>query len=124
MNEMKKATSVDEYISSAPREARTRLAELREIIRAAAPDAVEGISYNMPYYKFHGLLAGFAAYKDHVSLFGAVSEQERAQLKGFETTKGTIQFPLEKPIPSKLIRKVVGARARKNEKTAKKENAA
>lgn len=106
-------TSVDEYIALAPSEARSALTELRKIIKAAAPESVEYISYNMPYYKFQGARVGFAAFKDHVSLFGAVSDDERGRLKGYETTKGAIHFPLGKPLPRKTISNLVNARMNK-----------
>ncbi len=79
----KKVRSVDEYIATAPKYAQVRLSEIRTIVRKAAPAAVEGISYNMPFYKFHGPLAGFAAFKGHISLFGIVSEGERAMIRGY-----------------------------------------
>jgi len=85
---------------------------------AAAPKAEESISYGMPYYKCHGALVGFAAYKQHVSLFGAVREQDRARLRGYDIAKGTIRFPIGRPLPVRLIRDLVAARARRNDARA------
>jgi uncharacterized protein YdhG (YjbR/CyaY superfamily) len=113
---LKKVTSVDEYIALAPAEARSTLTELRKIIKTASPEAIEYISYNMPFYKFQGARVGFAAFKDHVSLFGSVSDEEREQLKGFETTKGTIHFPLGKPLPRKAIIDLIEARMKGNKR--------
>ncbi|HZW58497.1 MAG TPA: DUF1801 domain-containing protein [Nitrososphaerales archaeon] len=111
----KKVRSVDEYTATAPKDAQVKLSEIRTIVRKAAPAAVEGISYNMPFYKFYGPLAGFAAFNDHISLFGIVSEGERALLRGYESTKGTIHFPLSKPLPKALIVKLLKARVKRKE---------
>ncbi len=109
------AKDVDAYIAEAPEAAREKLTQLRAIIRSAAPKAEEGISYNMPFYKYHGPLVGFAAYSEHVSLFGAIPEELRGELASYETGKGTVRFPIGKPLPKMLIRRFVEARARANE---------
>jgi len=123
--DMKKNSSVrdvDAYIQAAPREARVKLVQLRKIIKAAAPRADEAISYRMPYYKYHGALAYFAAFKNHVSLFvpPPVIEEHKRELKGYETAKGTVRFPLDKPLPVALIRKLVKARIARNEAAKKR----
>ena len=106
----------DAYIAAAPEAVRSKLNELRSIIKSAAPSmAEEIISYGMPFYKYHGNLVGFAAYKDHLSLFGAIPKELEPELKSYKTGRGSIQFPLEKPLPRRLIRKIVRARAERNE---------
>ncbi len=121
---MKKATSVDEYLAGVPEPARTTLQRMREMIRAAAPpEATEGISYAMPALKYKGSLVYYAAFKDHCSLFpasGAVIAQFKKELKGYHTSKGTIQFPLDKPLPAALVKKIVKARVA--ERDGKKKN--
>jgi len=106
---------VDEYIASAPEEARGMLKQLRRTIKAAAPQAEEIISYHMPYYKYLGHLVGFAAYKDHVSLFGAFPDELKEELKPYKTGRGSVQFPLDKPLPVGLIEKIVKAHVKMNE---------
>lgn len=107
--------NIDAYIASAPQEARAQLVQLRKIIKAAAPTAEESINYRMPYYKYHGALAGFAAFKSHISLFGALSEEQQDWFRGYEIAKGTIRFPIGTPLPVALIRRLIKARMRKNE---------
>jgi uncharacterized protein YdhG (YjbR/CyaY superfamily) len=111
----KVAKDVDTYIASAPETARQKLVELRKIIRAAAPQAEEVISYHMPYYKYHGQLVGFAAYKDHVSLFGAFPDELRKELAPYKTGRGSVQFPFGKPLPAELITKIVKVHVKMNE---------
>lgn len=114
-------TDVDGYIAAAPREVRAQLAGLRKTIRAAAPGAEESISYGMPFYKYRGARVSFAAFKQHIGFFGVASviEEYRDELEGYsQTAKGTIHFPLDKPLPVALIRKLVKARIRKNEADA------
>ena len=107
--------NVDAYIAAAPEAVRQKLAEIRAIIRAAAPQAEELISYRMPYYKYHGHLVGFAAYKDHVSLFGAFPEDLSKELKAYKTGRGSVQFPFNRPLPAELIAKIVKAHVKANE---------
>lgn len=115
--------TVDEYLATVPEPARSTLAEIRVTIRAAAPnDATESISYGMPMFKYKGMLVGFAAFARHCSLFpGPAAIVEFAdELKGFSTSKGTIQFPMDKPFPAALLKKIVKLRAAENE--SKKES--
>lgn len=113
---MKKAgTDVNAYIAAAPKEARAQLTQLRKILKAVAPDAEERISYRMPYYTYHGALAGFAAFKDHISLFGALSDEHKEWFQGYSTAKGTIHFTIGQPLPVALIRKLIKERMRRNE---------
>jgi uncharacterized protein YdhG (YjbR/CyaY superfamily) len=72
----------------------------------------------MPYYKYHGHLVGFAAYKDHVTLFGAFPGELRQELKPYKTGRGSVQFPLDKPLPAELIAKIVKAHVKMNESKA------
>jgi uncharacterized protein YdhG (YjbR/CyaY superfamily) len=114
------ARDVDEYLAGVPEEARATLAKLRQTIKAAAPMAAEGISYQMPMYKHHGMVVGFAAFKDHCSIFpgAAVMDAYKEELKHYDTSKGTIRFPANKPLPATLVKKLVKARIKENEARA------
>jgi uncharacterized protein YdhG (YjbR/CyaY superfamily) len=116
--------SVDEYIAAQPEVLRPKLEQVRAAIRKAVPEAVEGIGYRMPGYKLQGKpLLYFAGFKGHYSLFAAsrtffaALEQE---LKGYALRKGTVQFPLTKPVPVKLIGRIAKLRAAGMAATAKK----
>jgi len=111
------ARDVDAYIRAAPKESRAKLLQLRRIIKAAAPGAKEGISYRMPYYSYYGALAWFAAFKNHIGIFvrPPVIKEHKHKLKGYETTKSAVHFPVNKPLPVALISKLVKARIAKNE---------
>ena len=105
--------SVDEYLARVPEPALTTLNKVRAAIRAAAPrEATETISYGIPAFKHNGVLIWYAAFEKHCSLFptAAVIETFKKELKGFSLSKGTIQFPTDKPLPSALVRKMVKAR--------------
>ncbi len=108
------AKDVDDYIAAAPKEVQAKLVQLRKIIKAVAPESGEGISYGMPYYEYHGMVACFGAFKNHVGFFGALPEEHKQELKGYETAKGTVRFPLDKPLPVELIKKLVKARVIEN----------
>jgi uncharacterized protein YdhG (YjbR/CyaY superfamily) len=111
----KAAKDVSAYIAAAPKEARPKLLQLRKIVKAAAPDAVEAISYAMPYYKYHGALVGFAAFKNHIGFYvGTLVQQHTRELEGYETSKGTVRFPLDKPLPVSIIKKLLKARIEAN----------
>lgn len=116
------AKDVDEYLAGVPKEARATLEKLRKTIKAAAPMASEGISYQMPMYKHHGMVIGFAAFKDHCSIFpgSAVMDAHKEELKRYDTSKGTIRFPPTRPLPAALVKKLVKARMEENEARAKK----
>lgn len=108
--------TVDNYIESAEKSVRPALRQLRATIRKAAPDAQEGISYGMPSYKQDGMLVYFAAYKNHIGFYPGASgvaafEKETGR---YHTSKGTIQFPLDKPLPVKLISRIVQFRLKQN----------
>ena len=109
---------VDEYLASIPEPARSTLNKMRATIRSAVPpEATEVISYRMPAFKHNRVLVWFAAFSDHCSLFptAAVIEQFKNELKSFSTSKGTLHFPTNKPLPTALIRKLVKARVALNE---------
>ena len=105
--------NVDEYLAGIPEPARTTLQKVRTAIRSAAPtEATETLSYGIPAFKHNGVLLWFAAFSKHCSLFptAAVIEALKNGLKGFTISKGTIQFPADKPLPVALIKKLVRAR--------------
>ena len=106
--------TVDDYLASLPQEARTALEDLRRIIKAAAPDATELISYGMPAFKHSGkFLVSYAAYSDHCSLFPASQGIRRAlgrELASNFSGKGTIRFPADKPLSAEVVRKIVKVR--------------
>jgi uncharacterized protein YdhG (YjbR/CyaY superfamily) len=105
--------NVDEYLAGVPEPARSTLNKIRAAIRSAAPrEATETISYGIPAFKHKGVLIWFAAFANHCSLFptSSVMEKFKSELKGFATSKGTIQFPTNKPLPAALVKKMVKAR--------------
>ena len=99
--------TVDEYIAAQEPKARARLLELRSIIRAAVPQAAEVISYGMPTYKLGGRRVHFAAAKRHCALYGGAIDRVADALGELKTLKGTVQFPLDRPIPEDLGRRLV-----------------
>ena len=109
----KKFGSIDEYHSYFPPNVRKLLDEMRAAIRSAVPSAVETISYNMPAFRQRTNLVYYAAFKNHISLFPSSSpfKEFEEELAKYKTSKGTIQFPLDKPLPKTLIRKIVKFRA-------------
>jgi len=105
--------TVDAYLARVPEPARGTLNKIRAAIRSAAPrEATEIISYGIPAFKYKGVLVWFAAFSDHCSLFptAAVIEMFKNELDGFSISKGTIQFPTDKPLPAALVKKMVKAR--------------
>lgn len=113
---MRPSATVDEYLAAVPSdEFRRELERLRNIVRDEAQDAKESVSYGMPAYNLHGPLVYFGAFKSHCSLFGAYTVGQFAQeLKSFKTSKGTIQFTPDNPIPEDLVRRLVRARIAEN----------
>ena len=110
--------NVDEYLAGVPEAARSTLNKLRAAIRSAVPpEATETISYRIPAFKYNGVLVWFAAFSNHCSLFptASVVEAFKNELKGFSTSKGTIHFPTDKPLPTALVKKLVKARVTQNE---------
>jgi uncharacterized protein YdhG (YjbR/CyaY superfamily) len=120
---MKKAKSgtpqsIDQYMAGVPEPARTTLKKMRTAIRSALPsDATETISYRIPAFKRKNILVWFAAFSDHCSLFPTTSviAEFKDELKGYSTSKGTIHFPLDKPPPIALIKKIVKARVKQDQ---------
>jgi uncharacterized protein YdhG (YjbR/CyaY superfamily) len=105
--------TVDEYLSRVPPTAREALSKIRAAIRSVVPaEAVEVVSYNIPAFKHKKVLVWYAAFSDHCSLFptASVIEAFQGDLAGFSTSKGTVHFPLDKPMPTALIKKLVKAR--------------
>ena len=112
----KNLKTVDQYIVSFPKDVGEKLKTIRAIIKKAAPQAEEKISYGMPGYKLGGMLVYFAAWKNHVALYAMPSGVKAFQkeLQKYETSKSTIQFPLNKPLPTALITKMVKFRVQEN----------
>ena len=114
--------SIDEYIATFPEATQTLLETLRATIKAAAPDAQEKISYQMPTFALKGNLVYFAAWKKHIGFYPASSENViqtfKDELSIYERTKGAIQFPIDKPLPLELISKIVKFRVAENLKKA------
>jgi uncharacterized protein YdhG (YjbR/CyaY superfamily) len=111
--------NTDEYLAAVPEPARSMLKKMRAAIRSAVPpEATEIISYRIPAFKHKGVLVWFAAFSDHCSLFptASVIEAFKKELKGFSTSKGTIQFPTDKPLPTALVKKLVEARVAQSER--------
>jgi uncharacterized protein YdhG (YjbR/CyaY superfamily) len=109
---------VDEYLAGVPEPARSTLHKIRAVIHSVVPrEATEVISYRIPMFKYKGMLVGFAAFSNHCSLFPGASPVEafKEELKAFQTSKGTIHFPLDKPLPAALVKKLVKARVAENE---------
>jgi uncharacterized protein YdhG (YjbR/CyaY superfamily) len=109
---------IDEYLAGVPEPARSTLNKIRAAIRSAAPrEATETISYRMPAFRYKGVLVWFAAFSNHCSFFptAAVIEAFKNELKGFATSKGTIHFPVDKPLPAALVKKMVKLRVAQNE---------
>jgi len=105
--------TVDEYLARVPEPARTTLNKIRATIQSVVPaEATEAISYGIPGFKYKGALIWFAAFSNHCSLFptASVIEAFKDELKDYRTSKGTIQFPVDKPLPAVLLKKMVKAR--------------
>jgi len=110
--------NIDEYLAGVQEPARSTLKKIRATIRAAVPaGATETISYGMPAFKHKGVLVWFAAFADHCSFFptAAIITAFKNELKGYSTSKGTIHFPTDKPLPAALVKKMVKARVAQNE---------
>jgi uncharacterized protein YdhG (YjbR/CyaY superfamily) len=119
-NKVPAASTVDEYIKRYPAKVQTSLRNIRKTIKAAAPKAEEVISYAIPGYKYHGMLIFFAAFKNHISVYPAPRGNDafKQELSAYKGGKGTIQFPLEDPIPLDLIVKIIKFRMKENEEKA------
>lgn len=117
------ARDVDDYLSRLPDEPRAALEKLRQTIKSFVPDATEVISYQIPTFKYQDrMLISYAAFKEHCSFFpgAAPIEAHRDELKSYQTSKGTIQFPASKPLPAALVKKLVNTRLEENKRRQKK----
>ena len=117
---MKKSKDINEYISLFPAETQVLLKQLRATIKKAAPKAEEVISYGMPAFKLNGMLVYFAAYAKHIGFYPTSSgiAAFKKEISTFNWSKGTVQFPLDKPLPIALITKIVKFRVSFNEEKA------
>jgi uncharacterized protein YdhG (YjbR/CyaY superfamily) len=115
-NEKKKYISIDEYVKCFPLETQKKLEELRAAIKMIVPDAEEKISYQMPTFTLNGNLVYFAAYKNHIGFYPTSSgiEAFKHEIKAYKSAKGTVQFPLDKPLPIDLISRIVKYRVEEN----------
>jgi uncharacterized protein YdhG (YjbR/CyaY superfamily) len=121
----KPAKNVDEYLGAIPEEARAVLEKVRKTVQAAAPKAVEKISYRIPTFNYLGPLVGFAAFKNHCSFFimsYKVMDMFKEELKPYDTATATIHFSADKPLPVLLVKNIVKARIKENEGKVRKNN--
>jgi len=118
----KEFTSIDEYIRSFPPEIQKLLNEVRGAIKATAPDAIEKISYHIPTFYLNGNLVHFAAFKNHIGFYPTSSgiSAFKDELKEYKSAKGSVQFPLDKPMPIALIKRIVKYRVGENTQKPKK----
>src|SRR5687767_12523744 len=108
--------TMDEYINSFPEDVRRILTELRQTIREVAPDAEETINYQIPTFILNGNLVHFAAFENHIGFYPAPSGMEafKEELSGYKGAKGSVQFPIDQPLPLPLIRRIVKYRVKEN----------
>lgn len=113
-------TDIDGYISNFPIEVQEKLTKIRSVIREAAPDAIEKISYQMPTFAYEGNLVHFAAHKNHIGFYPTPSgiEKFRQELSNYPGGRGSVQFPLDRPIPYDLIREITRFRYKENREKA------
>jgi len=113
-----KPMNIDEYIAQFPREIQEKLQKIRATIKSVVPEATEAISYQMPTFKLNGNLVHFAAFKNHIGFFPTSSGVKafESELKEYVHATGSIQFPLDKPIPFSLIKKITKFRVKENTK--------
>jgi len=118
--ETNKAKTIDEYIANCPKEVQQKLRQMREAIKVAAPQATEKISYRMPTFYLNGNLVHFAALKNHIGFYPTPSGVDAfiKETSKYASTKGAIQFPLDEPLPLKLVSKIVKFRVKENLKRA------
>jgi uncharacterized protein YdhG (YjbR/CyaY superfamily) len=118
----KPAKNVDEYLAAVPNEVRPVLEKLRKAIRSAAPKAEEGISFQIPMFKYHRPLVFFAAFRNHCSFYVVskpILEVFTSELKPWDTSGTTIHFSAKNPLPASLVKKIVKARIEENEARVK-----
>jgi|ERR1044071_5694409 uncharacterized protein YdhG (YjbR/CyaY superfamily) len=121
-----KPTNIDEYIAGFPEDVQKILEQIRGTIKKAAPDAGEKISYAIPTFTLNGNLVHFAAFKNHIGFYPAPTGAEafKEELSVYKTGKGSVQFPIDKPMPLNLISKIVQFRVKQNLEKAKKKEVA
>jgi uncharacterized protein YdhG (YjbR/CyaY superfamily) len=111
---------VEAYLASVSEPSRTTLETIRAVIRAVVPEeTTEALSYGMPAFRYKGALVGYAAFKNHCSFFpmnASLIDTLKEELKDYRTSKGTLQFPVDKPLPAALVKKMVKARVAENER--------
>lgn len=126
MDDQAKLTTVDGYIDSFPKAVQEKLVEMRRLIQTAAPEATERISYRMPAFYLDGNLVYFGAHAKHIGFYPTSSgvAKFRRELSNYKHSKGAVQFPLDEPLPARLIEKIVRFRVEENtkKKYAKKKN--
>lgn len=123
MNDTSPPKTIDEYIANFPEDVQEILQEIRSVIRTAAPGVEEAISYQMPTFKLKGNLVHFAAYKNHIGFYPVPTgiEAFKEKLSVYKGGKGSVQFPINQPLPLELIEKIVRFRVAENlEKAAAK----
>ena len=114
------AATIDAYVTASPPAAQPALRRIREIVRGAAPDAEETISYRMPAFRGYGILVYFAAFKNHIGIFPPIEGDARLDkaLARYRGPKGNLRFPLDEPIPYDLIERIVRLRAKQDQEKA------
>jgi uncharacterized protein YdhG (YjbR/CyaY superfamily) len=119
--------TIDEYINTFPEDVRTILKQLRQAIKEVAPEAEETINYQIPTFTLHGNLVHFAAFKSHIGFYPTPSGMEafKKELSPYKGAKGSVQFPIDQPLPLTLVRRIVEYRVKENlERQQKKKSSA
>jgi uncharacterized protein YdhG (YjbR/CyaY superfamily) len=121
MDKREEAKTMDEYIKRCPKPARERLETIRRLVRDMAPEATEKISYQMPTFFLNGNLVHFAAFAKHIGFYPTPSgiDEFKEELSKYKNGKGSVQFPLEEPLPIELIKRIVKYRIERNRKKGK-----
>jgi len=116
-----KPNNIDEYIAGFPKDVQKILEQIRTTVKQAAPEAEETISYAMPAFKLQGNLVYFAAFKNHIGFYALPTGNEafKKELSTYKTGKGSIQFPLDKPMPLDLVTRIVKFRIKENQESSK-----
>lgn len=117
---MQKPSNTDEYIATFPEKTKVMMEQLRDTIKKAAPKAEEVISYGMPAYKQNGMLVYFAAFRNHIGFYPTASgiKEFKKELFMYKGAKGSVQFPLDKPLPLSVVKKIVKFRVAENQQKA------
>lgn len=117
---MQKPSNTDEYIATFPEKTKVMMEQLRNTIKKAAPKAEEVISYGMPAYKQNGMLVYFAAFRNHIGFYPTASgiKEFKNELFMYKGAKGSVQFPLDKPLPLSVVKKIVKFRVAENQQKA------